>query len=539
MNFTKLLSSLLFFVILLWSCEGLDVTKDDFMDSEIVQEKIDELLLNEGLTFDDLRTMVDQQKMYFVNNSGEDSIFIYELSLDHEKVDSLESIDASKVILRAERFVHLGFKAHIAATNDGSKLVALENGGTNIAIVDIATKEITNLPKPKVSLSQVGFNTNGELFAAGGNKFFRVDNWETGDAEFVKLEYKGLPTISGGDLLFLNDAGKPNSFLSFSRGNKENDGDGAYFVDVLLYDENGQPELMSYLRLFELEKKVTGACIVGQNHFATTHQGKDYVNFYSPSGEKLIALKVKTTDNERFVTGTGDLASVNNIDADFYGKHIRDGKIYISSNEEGKMFELDLSDGEHKVLAEYGQKVNIHMGLIGNTMFYSSGKIGDRPSGVYAWNLETGTDTLFIKGNTGEKVVCHNNQIWVMGGNNLKVIDVETAKRLYTKKFDEVGGGGDLLMSPDGKVLLVLDRRNKTIWEYDTENDFAFLKSTVVDVKEINGAAYNRDGTIIVSSKGELFVLDPSAEYEVIGQKLLGFVQNNGDMTSTYTGDKE
>lgn len=539
MRFIKACFFLFLSVFVLMSCEQILLDQESFMENEAVQQKIDDLLLSEGLTFTDLKSMVDHQKMYFVNNSGEDSIFIYELSLDHDAVSALSEIVPENVLLRAERFVHLGFKAHIAATNDGTKLVALENGGPNIAVIDIATKEIITYQKPSTSLTQVGFNIEGQLFAAGGSDFYRVDNWESNNAEFVKLEYRGLPTISGGDLLFLNDAEKPNSFLSFSRSNKENDGDGAYFVDVLLSDEEGQPSLMSYLRLFKFEKKVTGACIVGENHFATTHSNKDYVNFYNPSGEKLLSLKIKTADNELFVTGSGDLASVNSINADFYESHIREGKIYLSSNEEGKMYELNLGNGEHEVIADYGQRVNIHMGLIDNMMYYSTSALGDRVAGIYAWNIETNEESLLIAKNTGEKVVCHNNQVWSMGGNNLRIIDIETGELVFKKRFSEVGGGGDLLISPDGEKLLALDRRNKTIWEYAINNDYELVGSTVVAVKEINGAAYNRDGTIIVASKGELFVLDPSADYEVIGQKLLGFVQNNGDMTSTYTGTRE
>lgn len=86
-------------------------------------------------------------------------------------------------------------------------------------------------------------------------------------------------------------------------------------------------------------------------------------------------------------------------------------------------------------------------------------------------------------------------------------------------------------MSKNGAELLVFDRAHRQVWKINT-TDYSLSAPINVAVTQMNGAAYNRDGTIIVSSRGSLYILDEN--FEVIGQKLLGFIQNNGDMASSY-----
>ena len=499
-------------------------------DLEITKVELNELLLSENLNYGQLQKIVDSQKMYFINNSGEDSVFLYELSLDYSNPN--HNLNTENVFLRAERFAYLGFRGHIAATIDGTHIVALENGGSTTAVINLQTKEVVTYEKPDASITQVGFNLDGELYAAGGDKFYHVENWANASgAEFKSLKYEGLPKISGGDLLFLNDSERPMSFLSFSRGNNDNDGDGAYFIDVVDTDADGNPTKVNYQRLFKLAPKVTGACVIGENHFATTHANLDKAIIYSPDGTELFRLNIKTSDGKAFVAGNGDLASVNNLKKDFFESHIQDGVIYLSSVEENKIYKLDLNDGNHDEIKAWDYKTNPHIGLSGTTLFYTNKGTEGVQKGLYAWNMETETDTLLRANLSGEKVVHFNNQVLVMGGNNLRIFDIASNKIIHSQRFSEIGVGGDLLISKDQKDLLVFDRKNKQVWNINL-TDYSLTGPILLPVQEANGAAFNEDGTLIVASKGHLYILDDN--YELIGEKLLGFIQNNGDMASSY-----
>lgn len=490
-----------------------------------------EMVLGEGLTYAGLKKIVDAQKIYFINNSEEDSVFIYEISLDYSNLSGSWVASPDDVYLRAERFVYVGFQGHIAATvTDNSHIVVLEDGGSNIAVVDVATKEIKKYTKPEISLTQAGFNTKGELFAAGGDSFYQVLNWQDENgATFQKLDHTGLPKVTGGDLLFVDHKFRSGAFLSFTRGNEVNDGDGAYLIDILEKDAKGNPNKVNFQKVFEIESNVTGACVAGINQLVTTHEGLAKAHIYNSQGKPLFQLDIKTPEGEAFIAGRGDLASVNNLDADFFTEHIKNGVIYLSSSEVDKIFELNLDNGSHKeiLVGDY----NSHIGVCNDTLYYTNHRNDVKPAGLYAWNMKNGDDELLMGGLVGEKVAIHKNQAWVMKGNNLKVLDIASKEIVHTQTFDPIGGGGDLLISKDKKCVLVFDRHHKKVWKINLD-DYSLSGPIDLPVKEANGAAYNKDGTYIVSSEGHLYILDDN--FELIGEKLLGFTQNNGDMASTY-----
>ncbi|PCI36185.1 MAG: hypothetical protein COB60_00245 [Flavobacteriaceae bacterium] len=490
------------------------------------------LVLSEGFTYTGLKKIVDAQKIYFIDNSEPNGSYIYEISLDYSQlIGSHVAASPDDVYLRAEQFVHIDFNGHIAATvGDNPHIVVLENEGTNIAVINIATKEIKKYTKPDVSLTQAGFDTNGDLFAAGGDSFYKVTNWgNENEATFDKLDNTKLPTITGGDLLFLDHKFRSGSFLSFSRGNNDNDGDGAYLIDIIEKDTHGNPNKVSFQKVFEVDPKVTGACVAGINHLITTHEGQSKANVYSSQGKKLFQIPIKTPDGTAFVAGKGDLASVNNLDGDFHNEHIKNGVIYLSSSEENHVYELNLDNGNHKEI--FSGDFNSHIGISNDILFYTNHRDDIKPKGFYALDMKTDSEELLMAGLTGEKVVIFNNQAWVMSNNKLKVLDITTKEIVHTQEFEAIGGGGDLLVSKDQKQLLVFDRSTKKVWEINLA-DYTLSEPIDLPVEQANGAAYNEDGTFIVSSQGHLYILNEN--YELIGEKLLGFAQNNGDMASTY-----
>lgn len=490
-----------------------------------------ELVLGEGLTYGGLKKIVDAQKIYFINNSEEDGVFIYEISLDYSKLAGSWVASPEDVYLRAEPFVYVGFKGHIAATvADNSHIVVLEDGGSNIAVIDVATKEIKKYTKPEVSLTQAGFNTEGELFAAGGDSFYQVLDWENENvATFKKLDHTGLPKVTGGDLLFLDHKFRSGAFLSFTRGNDLNDGDGAYLIDILEKDSKGNPNKVNFQKVFEIDADVTGACVAGINQLITTHEGQSQAHVYNSQGKPLFKLDIKTPEGEAFIAGKGDLASVNNFDADFFNEHIKNGLIYLSSSEENKIFEINLDNGNHKEILD--GDFNSHIGVHNDTLYYTNHRDDVKAKGLYAWDMKNGSEKLLMEGLIGEKVTIHKNQAWVMKGNNLSVLDIASKEIVHTQQFESIGGGGDLLISKDKEYLLVFDRHHKQVWKISLDN-YSLSEPIVLPVKQANGAAYNEDGTYIVSSEGHLYILDE--DFKLIGEKLLGFTQNNGDMASTY-----
>jgi len=482
---------------------------------------IQAFMLSNDLSYSALGTMVDEQKIYFINNNGEEDRFVYEISLDYSTLTGA-TVTPDDVYLRAEKMVDVGFKGHIAASIDDKYIVALENGGPNIAVIEIATKKVTKYNKPSNNVTQVGFNVEGELFAAAGNTFYQVENWKSDTATFKELKYDGLPTVTGGDLLFLDDKRRKSSFLSFSRGNSENDGDGAYLIDIIEEDTNGNATKVNYQKVFELAPKVTGACVVGVNHFITTHHNNSKATVYGPKGEELFQIKIKTKEGKEFVAGAGDLASVNNLDQLFFDDHIDNGIIYLSSAEERKIYEIDLDNGANK---EIKNNVNTHFGLSDDIIYYT------QSGTIRSWNLKTDVDELLKSGFGGEKVVVYNNQVWIMNNNKLKVLDIASKEYIHEQSYPEIKSGGDLLISKDQKHLLVFDRTLKKVHEV-LLSDYSYVTSHELPVKEANGAAYNKDGTYIVSSEGHLYILND--KFELLGEKLLGFTQDNGDMASTY-----
>lgn len=511
-----IISCLLIFSLLLTSCDE----EGNSIDTNAVD--LQSFMLSNDLSYAELGKMVDEQKIYFINNNGPEDRYVYEISLDYSQVTGA-TVTPDDVYLKAEKFVDIGFKGHIAASIDDKYIVALENGGPNIALINIQTKEITKYTKPDNNITQVGFNVDGELYAAAGNSFYQVENWnDAGTADFNQLKYEGLPTISGGDLLFLDDPKRKGSFLSFSRGNSENDGDGAYLIDIIEKDTDGNPTKVNYQKVFELAPKVTGACVIGINHFITTHHNNSKATIYDGKGKELFQLKIKDQDGNEFVAGAGDLASVNNLDQLFFDEHIDNGIIYLSSIEEAKIYELNLDNGSSK---EIKDNVKTHFGITGDYMYYTSG------GNLFEWNIKANTDNLFQSGFSGEKVVVYNNQVWKMKNGKLSVLDIASKTILHDQSYPEVGGGGDLLISKDQKHLLVFDRTKKKVHEI-LLSDYSYVQAHDLPVKEANGAAYNKDGTYIVSSEGHLYILND--KFELLGEKLLGFTQDNGDMASTY-----
>ncbi|MFY0605935.1 MAG: hypothetical protein JXR10_04415 [Cyclobacteriaceae bacterium] len=519
------LLSIIAIVLALPSCDDSSLD-DEILEDSIRRQDLNALLLDNGWNYGQFKKYLDAQKIFFIDNNSDNTI--YEITLDYKDAFVKDVLTLSNVYLKAEVFAQVDFDGHIAATIDGEYLVVAEDGGSQMVSIKIDNKEITPITKPELNLTQIGFDMNGDLYAAGGSDFYKVEGWETGNSTFINLEYDGVSEVSGGDLIFLNYPARPNSFISFSQQTETNDGDGAYLIDNLGSGENGST-LTSYLKIFEVAPKVTGACVVGENTLVTVHEELEKAIFYTASGKEVVRLPIQTKDGKLFVLGEGDLASVNLYDGNFFEEHINEGTIHVASNEEGKFYSLDLMTGKLNPTKDFGHRVDIHFGILDGLVYYSYKYDGARQ--LRKWDIDSDEDVLLTDRISAEKVEIHGDSIYLMAKGTLTIIDRFSGEKLSSTKYDSIGSGGDLLVSSDEKHLIVFDRRNSQI--HTIQIDGLELISTISSpVPQVNGAAYNRDGTIIVSALGNLYVLND--EYQIIGRKLLGFVQNNGDLASIY-----
>ncbi len=245
--------------------------------------------------------------------------------------------------------------SHIAVSPDKNWVVVVGNGNSKITLVGISpqtngtTKTLT-LEK-SVRITQVDFDKSDRLFIAG-RKFLEVqspaganDIWNladgttglkvvryskttedfniiTSDEDATEELYFSEDQLdngarkakfAGGDILFSQSASETYGFeaeklISFTRARYSGHKGNAILVNMT------DTKNISAKVLFQLEHaKVTGAALVGDNHFMVSTNGQSSLIIYNMHGDK-IAEPALTLDGTLFTHKNGDMASTQIFD---------------------------------------------------------------------------------------------------------------------------------------------------------------------------------------------------------------------------------
>ncbi|MBB6461002.1 lactonase family protein [Flammeovirga kamogawensis] len=308
---------------------------------------------------------------------------IYEIDYDFQGLSG----DANLTLIAS-----INGHSHIAVSPDKRWVVVVGNGSGKITLVGIDTdnagQQVSYLVQGKPRITQVDFDMDDKLFIAG-KKFLEiatpVGGWgasegsilaktkyrsitgdldiETSDEEenlvdieeeyFNEDELKSTrPKFSGGDILFTQNSSETDGFeaehlVSFTRHQR------GKAMLVKIGTKNGKPHVQSKL-LFKLndQRKVTGAALVGDNHFIVSANGQTKFKIYSFSGDVIATPTIKL-NGSNFKHANGDLAStqsfdknsLNDVDNTLSSKEI-DGEYYSEwyrgYNEEHQYAEIKL-----------------------------------------------------------------------------------------------------------------------------------------------------------------------------------------------------
>ncbi|WP_281613450.1 hypothetical protein [Flammeovirga sp. SubArs3] len=301
--------------------------------------------------------------------------------------------------------VSISGHSHIAITPDKKWVVVVGNGNGKITLVPIREDYSTALTSTdlvvynlnrNVRITQVDFDRDDRLFIAG-REFLEVElpsgvAWGTSTSSLLTLKkYRSFsntpangvmnpietvseeeeyydddalsstrPKFIGGDILFSQNSEETDGFeterlISFTRHKDRVNGQKlakAMVVEMGTYENNSGKEkfYVSTKRLFSLQgqNKVTGAALVGDNHFMVSSNGATWFKVYNFNGD-VIANPTINFPFGMSKLANGDMASTQDFDKNTFNpksdnnKEITDpGKDYYTEWNE------NTGDNNHK-----------------------------------------------------------------------------------------------------------------------------------------------------------------------------------------------